>query len=259
MKRLFALLVFMVPATMFAQSVFNGTWRVDPQSWQYIGHETFSLRKGTYQCSSCVPKIEVKADGQDHKVSGSPYFDIVNVREVDDHTVEIVNKKGAKPSGTSKATASEDGKTLTTEFTFVTEGGQNGNGKYTSKRVGVAPEGDANKISGDWQPGRIENASESILMLTYKVTDDGLSMSDQTGDSYTAKFDGKDYPYKGDPGTTSVSLKKIDANTIEETDKRNGKVISVGRMEVAPDGKTLSANIDDKLGGRAFKWTAEKQ
>ena len=67
---------------------------------------------------------------------------------------------------------------------------------------------------------------DSVLTVTYRVSDDDLTMTDQVGDSYTAKFDGKDYPYKGDPGVTTVSLKKIDANTIEETDKLNGKVIS---------------------------------
>ena len=153
MKRLLAL-VLLVPATLFAQSTLDGTWRTDPQSTQYIGHETFSLQNGVYRCSSCVPKIEVKADGQDHKVNGSPYFDTINVSAADDHTVEIVTKKGAKTSGTSKMAASEDGKTLMTEFTFVTEGGQNGSGKYTSARVGAAPDG-ANKISGEWQPGNL--------------------------------------------------------------------------------------------------------
>jgi hypothetical protein len=257
MKRLIAL-VLLVPATLFAQSAFDGTWRTDPESTQYIGHETFSLQNGLYRCSSCVPKIEVKADGQDHKVSGSPYYDTINVRAVDDHTVEIATKKRAKASGTTKVTASEDGKTLTTEFSFITDSGQKGSGKYDSARVGTAPAG-ANKISGEWQPGKLEGASESITVVTYKATDDGLSMSDQIGDSYTAKFDGKDYPYKGDPGITTVSLKKIDANTIEETDKRNGKVIAVIRLTVAPDGQTLSVSIDDKLGGRAFKSTAKKQ
>jgi hypothetical protein len=84
-------------------------------------------------------------------------------------------------------------------------------------------------------------------------------MKDGTGDSYTAKFDGKDYPYQGDPGTTSVSLKKIDANTIEETDKRNGKVITVSRMTVAPDGKTMKIAVDDKLNNQTVNWTAEKE
>jgi hypothetical protein len=56
-----------------------------------------------------------------------------------------------------------------------------------------------------------------------------------------------------------VSLKKIDANTIEETAKRNGKVISVRRMTVAADGKTMSVNSAGKLRGVTIKWTAEKQ
>src|SRR6516225_820611 len=30
-------------------------------------------------------------------------------------------------------------------------------------------------------------------------------------------------PYKGDPGTTSVSVKKISDHALEETDKRDGK------------------------------------
>ena len=84
-------------------------------------------------------------------------------------------------------------------------------------------------------------------------------MSDPIGDSYTAKFDGKDYPYKGDPGTTSVSLKKIDANTIEETDKRNGKVTAVIHIAVSADGKTMKFAITDKLHNTTANWTAEKQ
>jgi hypothetical protein len=250
--------VFLAPAILFAQSAFDGTWRVNLQSTQYFGKENFSLQDGVYRCSSCVPKINVKADGQDHQVSGSPYFDTINVRVVDDRTVETVAKKGGKLSGRTKLTASQDGKTLTTEFTGVTENGQNISGKYTSARVDAAREG-AHKISGVWQPGKLESASENVLRVTYKVTEDGLSMTDQTGNSYTAKFDGKDYPFKGNPGVTSVSLKKIDANTIEETAKRNGKVIGVIRMTVAADGKTMSVNREDKLQGITVKWTAEKQ
>lgn len=256
MKGLLAM-VLLAPATLLAQSALDGTWRTDPQSTEYVGHQTFSLQDGVYKCSTCVPKLDVKADGQDHKVSGSPYYDTINIRAVDDHTVETTSKKGAKVSGTSKQTASEDGKTLVTEFTFVTEGGQSGNGKFSATRVGAAPAG-AHKISGEWQPGKLEG-SENVFTVTYKATDDGLSMSDLTGDSYTAKFDGKDYPYKGDPGTTTVSLKKIDANTLEETDKRNGKVITVLRMTVSPDGKSLSTTVEDKLAGVTTKGTAHKQ
>jgi len=84
-------------------------------------------------------------------------------------------------------------------------------------------------------------------------------MSQRNGVSYSAKFDGKDYPYKGDPGTTAVSLKRIDAHHIEETDKRHGKVIAVVDMTVAPDGHTLTTAIHDKLAGTTFTIVSNKQ
>jgi hypothetical protein len=258
MKNLLLVVFFLGSVSLFGQSAFDGTWRLNTQSAQFKGNDKFSLQNGMWRCDTCVPKVAVKADGKDQKVGGSPYFDSTNVREVDDHTVEITNKKNEKVTGTTKMTASDDGKSLTTEWSFVSESGQPGSGKYNSDRVENAPAG-ANKVSGTWQPGKIEGASESVSTFTYKATADGLSMNDPTGDSYSAKFDGKDYPYKGDPGTTSVSLKKIDANTVEETDKRNGKVISIARMMVDPDGKTMKITVDDKLRDTTANWTADKQ
>ena len=82
--------------------------------------------------------------------------------------------------------------------------------------------------------------------------------STPTGQSYTAKLDGKDVPYVGDPGTTSVSLKRI-GDSIEETDKRDGKVISVSKMTVSPSGKTMNIMVDDKLHGTTAMYVAEKQ
>jgi hypothetical protein len=257
-KNLLLGLACLAPATLFAQSAFEGTWRMNLQSTQYVGKDNFLLRDSMFRCSTCSPKLAVKADGRDHPVTGSPYFDAVNVKVVDERALEIMYKKAGKVSSTTKLTAAQDGKTLRSEFDEVTEGGQKISGKYTSTREGAAPQG-THKISGLWQPGKLESASESIIEVTYKATDDGLSMSGQAGSSYTAKFDGKDYPYAGDPGITSVSLRKIDANTIEETDKRNGKAIWVTRMTVAPDGKTMSVKAQDKVRGVTIGWTAEKQ
>ncbi len=259
MKKLLFVFACLAPATLFAQSAFDGTWRLSVQSVQFSGKpNTFSLKNGVYRCETCDPKIDVKADGADHKRTGSPYSDTVNVRAVDDHTIEVVSKKGSKVVRTSRMVTSEDGNMLTTEWSFVAKNDQQGNGKSISKRVAAGPEG-AHKASGSWQPEKMASASESVLTVTYKVNGDSLSMTDLTGDSYTAKFDGKDYPYKGDPGITSVSLRKIDANTIEETDKRDGKVIFVSRMTVSPDGRTMKFENTDKLRDTTATFQAEKQ
>ena len=256
-KLLLAIFVFgALPG--FAQKVFEGTWRVNVQSGEFKGHDRYALQDGVWHCYTCVPEMSVKADGGPHEVTGSPYYDTATVREVNDHTVEIMTEKNGKPAGTNAMTASNDGKTLTSQGTFITDNGQKGGMTLIYDRVGNAP-ASGNKVSGTWQQRKLENASENITKVTYKASDDGLSMSDLLGDSYDAKFDGKDYPYKGDPGTTSVSLKKIDANTIEETDKRNGKAISVSRMTVAADGKSMKIAVQDKLHNQTANWKAEKE
>jgi hypothetical protein len=48
-------------------------------------------------------------------------------------------------------------------------------------------------------------------------------------------------------------------NTIEETDKRDGKAIRVARMTVGPDAKTVPLKVEDKLRGTNRQFTATKQ
>ena len=55
---------------------------------------------------------------------------------------------------------------------------------------------------------------------------------------WTAKLDGKDYPVKGDPDRDTVSLKKISDDTLEVTNKKDGKVTNTMKIVVAKDGKS---------------------
>ena len=66
-----------------------------------------------------------------------------------------------------------------------------------------------------------------------------------------AKLGGPDAPMSGDPGVTSVSVKMVGKDTLQETDKRNGKVIGVFTMTVAENGKTAKGTFDDKLQNRS--------
>ncbi len=228
---------------------------------EYRGSNKYSLQGGIWRCDTCVPKIAIRADGRDHKVSsslyyGAPYADTESVRVVNDHSMEMTDKIAGKVVATNKFITSDDGKTLTTDWKTISPSGDLNEGKFESQRVGDVP-AEGNKVSGEWRPVRT-NTSEDEITFTYKVTAGGLSMRDPTGDSYSAKFDGREYPYKGDPGITSVSLKKIDEHTIEETDKRKGKLITITRMTVDPDGKTMRITVEDKLRNATISWTADK-
>ena len=243
-----------------AQSAFEGTWKFDLSTAKFPEKpDEFLLKDGMYDCKTCAPAIHVKADGQDQRVTGYPYFDTMSVKVVDGNTIEQVEKKNGKTVANSKTWVSADGNTLAFEFSdsSATNAGPV-TGKGSETRVSKGPTG-SHAISGSWRMAKMQSLSENAMSVTYKVTGDNLTMTSPTGQSYTAKLDGTDAPYNGDPGTTSVSVKKIDANTLEETDKRDGKVIGVAQMTVSTDGRTMKVVVDDKLHGTQSEFTAAKQ
>jgi hypothetical protein len=72
-----------------------------------------------------------------------------------------------------------------------------------------------------------------------KATTKGIDSSGKpTMTTYTANYDGKDYPVTGNPDWDMVSLKRIDANTVEFTRKSAGKVVQTATSVVSKDGKT---------------------
>ena len=72
-----------------------------------------------------------------------------------------------------------------------------------------------------------------------KVTVDGVGTDGQPShNEWTGKFDGKDYPLTGDSSADARAYKRIDANTLQLTNKKGGKVTITGRITVSADGKT---------------------
>ena len=182
------------------------------------------------------------------------------VKVADDHTVQETDKKGGKVVSTSTNTISSDGKTMTTDFTDSSNSNAEPvKGKVTEVRVGAAAPKDAHAVSGSWHVTSFSGFSDNGLMVTYKVDGDSLTMMSPTGQKYTAKMDGTDSPMTGDPGVSSVSVKKMAGDKIMETDKRDGKIIGVATMTVAKDGKSMHVVYENKLQGTSMSYTSNKQ
>jgi hypothetical protein len=219
----------------------------------------FFLHDGKYECKSCVPPYTIAADGKDQPVGGHPYYDTRAVKVVDDHTIQETAKKDGKVVTTSTMTVAADGKTATFELSDSSASNAAPvTAKGTMARVAKGPAG-SHAVSGSWRTTHYENASDNGLTFTFKVTGDNVNYSTPTGQAYEAKLDGTEAPYKGDPGTTSVSVKKIGKNTLQETDKLNGKTISIATLTVAADGRSMKIAVKDIPHGRTSSFTAKKQ
>ena len=77
-----------------------------------------------------------------------------------------------------------------------------------------------------------------------KLTVEGLRGDDTPiRVEYTAQYDGKEHPITGSPMADTVSLKRLDANTTERTEKKGGKVTQTLTRKVSSDGKTMTVTI----------------
>src|SRR5690349_23500668 len=88
------LIALVVSVSAFAQNPFDGTWKFNLNDAQFPKKpDVVLLQDGMYHCKTCVPPIDVKADGQDQPVKGHPYYDSVSIKVLDDRSIEEVDKK----------------------------------------------------------------------------------------------------------------------------------------------------------------------
>ena len=256
--------VFLVSVLMSVrgatQSVFDGMWKIDlDESPSSTAQSSYLLRDGIYQCLTCEPPLDVKADGKDHQIAGGPCYDTVSLKVVDAYTTEEIDKRDGKAVGTTKMTVSPDGNTATVEWTESCNAQSNVvAGKDLMARVSQGPRG-AHAISGSWRIAKRMNRSENALVATLKLAADTFSFADPTGQSYTAKLDGRETRFKGDLSGTLVSVRRIDERTIEETDKRGGKIVEVTRFTVSADAKTMTVSMTDRATGTTRQFVCHKQ
>lgn len=230
-----------------AQSVFNGTWRPDPEIYGPTRKpDVVELAKGYYDCPTCTPPYKIKADGVDQPISGNPYYDTLSVVAVDQYKVLKTAKKSGKTVAKSEIIVAPDGKTETERQTLYFMAPRPIEMTTHSSRLSAGSPG-SHLVSGTWRATDSDVSSHSEDTI-FKVNGDTLEMSDRMGRSFAAKLDGTEAPYKGSDEFSSVSLKIIDSHTIEESDEREGKVVKISRWSVDPDGRTMHVRFDNTHG-----------
>lgn|SRR5512146_237231 len=255
-----AVLVAVLPSPAFseAQSPFEGTWRVMLNQSQFSPKPLVAfLSEGWYHCTSCNPQIDIRANGSDQPVLGQA-FETISVRETNPKSIQIITKKGGNVLTEQTRTASSDGKRLTIKTTVhPTNGGQETTTEIVATRVGIAPAG-INGTSGSWRITRVSR-SENAVLITYRLNGDRVTVIHPAGETFTARFDGRDYPVKNAHTYNTVALRRIDKNTIQQTGKRDDMIVAVIRVTVSADGAKMTIVDTSPLTDRTSTYIAVKQ
>lgn len=255
MKLRLALVLFLTSSAL-AQSRFLGTWQMKMDTLQFSGTpEEYLIADGMYHCLSCIPPVDVKADGTDYTVGGHEmFYDTIAARVVDSSSVEFTFKRAGQPAAISTATVSPDGRSMIETFTKEIQR-QPVVGKAEFVRISVGPSG-SHILSGKWAMQTVKNATKMGTLTTYRYKAGRMTISDGS-QSYSAKFDGREYPLN-EFGNATVSLRLIDPYTMEETDRLEGKIISVTRSTVSQDGRSMKVEMANKQHGQTMVYTAKK-
>jgi len=251
---LFALLV--LPSLALAQSVFNGTWKVDPGSYKTTMQVTFMLKNGIYRVQSTgQPAYQIKADGKFHKVAGQLGFDAESVRIINDHTVETTSEKNGKKIRNATFSVNPDGQTGTFSFSSVNNG-HTFKGKSILTRVAAGPAG-SHAISGTWRMQRA--AGSSSWTMTYKINNNTVDFHSSMGATYHANLNGMETTASGDEPGEKMSVVMLDPHKLRETYWVKGKIGTVSVTTVAADGKTANVVDYDLDTGNKSSLTMTKQ
>ena len=238
-----------------AQNPFAGSWHIDKV--QITGSMVLLIQNGTFDCKNvplCNPEIQVKADGTDQPVSGHPAFDTISVSIMPD-SFKMIMKKGGKIVRQDEDTLSEDGDAAVGKtIIYRSNNPAPASNEVTLKRLAPAPAG-ADKASGTWQM-TVTQTGTDLIVFTMKSDGDGIDYSNPTGATWSAKFDGKDYPATGN--ASAVSLKRTGDRSFDETIKRGGGASAVEQFTLSDDGTNLTVVAKDPKLGSTTTYFAHK-
>jgi hypothetical protein len=132
---------------------------------------------------------------------------------------------------------SADGNTLTDHFTGFRADGSTSNLLYKYTRTAGA-----SGFAGTWES--IEEQVNSVYEMEIQPHSDGGLSFITPAQKMTKNviFDGKDYAAEGPnlPTGYATSGRRLSGQSVELTDKINGKVLDTQQVAVSPDGKTLT-------------------
>ena len=175
-----------------------------------------------------------KIDGKPHPAP-SAQFDTVIWRQTGPRKFEHATTKDGKTVYTVVTEVGANGLTRSYRHTRILENGKTVVNDGVQERVGGETD-PANPLIGHWRLRQVMQWKQSGNQLQYR----GGTLS------YSAALDGKEHPATGSSTIDTVSLRRLSANAIEVTGKKEGKLVYATTHTVSSDGTTLTSKSPNR-------------
>jgi hypothetical protein len=231
------LAICLLTSTLWADGdPFTGKWKLDPSRSTLTDQmKVQAVGPNKYNLIFSGDNVEtIVADGTDQPgLFGSTLS--VTVEAPD--SWKVVRKTDGRTTIIGLWKLSGDGSTLTDNFTGYRPDGSTSNLHYIYKRTAGT-----SGFPGTWE-STTEQVNSAFELQIRPCQDDGLSFVYPGGSMIKSmKLDDKDYPGSGPnaPAGYTSSLHRVNAETLQMTDKMNGKLFDTQQIELSPDHQTLT-------------------
>lgn len=225
-----------------ATDPFVGKWKLSPSKSKVTGERVKIENLGGNKFTITFGTISdtLVADGTDQPVH---FGRTEALTEDGPNTWKIVAKKDGRTLETDTWTLAADGKAVN-----IAIAGTRPDGSAFSDQVAARRIAGTSGFAGTWESTSVKIGSpDEFEIQAYEGN--GLSfITPAESDTLNMKFDGKDYTETGPnvaPGSAS-SGQRVNAHTLDVTDKVKGDVMDTTRFAVSPDGKTLTLTVHEK-------------
>jgi hypothetical protein len=239
--RRFLIAMSLAAVAFAADDPFIGRWKLSLTRSKLTGQtiEIQEVAPNKYKFQEDEHSDEIFADGLDHPTH---FGDSMAITKKSADTWEITYKRALTVTMNTIWKLSPDGQTATYTAEGTRPNGQHFKNQMTLKRTGGGP-----GLAGKWETTGVSLSSPSEIVISpYANGGHVISYTDRK-QKVRMKYDGKEYrdegPTVADDSTSSGH--RIDANTIETTEKAKGKVVETAKATVSPDLQTQTIVVTE--------------
>ncbi len=219
-----------------ADNPFVGTWKLNPDKSNFTGDTMTFASGGSDEIKFSGGGLSYTFTPDGHERPGLLGENVI-WKKIDDRTWEQVHKVKGKVTDTDTFKVSEDGKTLQ-----IDSKGTRPNGETFQTQTIYDRTSGENGLLGGWKSTKVQISSPESWEIKAHG-DDGITFySPAEKFTFSAKFDGKQYPVAGPtvPAGSSGSLQRNGPLSFELVETYKSKPFWKGTFTVSGDKKTLT-------------------